>query len=180
MDLKDIGHIPWGHDARTGLFGEFVVGAHFYVLSLSIAAMLADEFAPIFNFSINVMGAFFFLILSVIQFNAWQGHLESRKQYRNLTGFYPFWHDPTIPRIMGFLCLLIGIFLFVDVGVSVLMLARTARHKSARFDDQPDGDKSQIMESKADAANNTMQSVGGISGSLSVPTGVSDKRFHAG
>jgi hypothetical protein len=170
-ELKDVGAVPWGWDARTTNFGEFVVAGHLYAFSLTLCSMLVNEMAPLLNFMLNLIGAFFFMVLSAIQFNAWRGFLEARERYRELTGFYPFWHDPTIPRIMGFLALLIGILLLMDTGISILSLTRDVRHKRARFNKQQGlgtlGSRGNQLETSG--PNITVDSVGGISGTLSVP-----------
>jgi len=175
--LKDIGAIPWGWDDRSTNFGEFVVTGHLYAFSLTLCAMMIHEMAPRLNFLLSILGAFFFLVLSAIQFNAWRGFREARTQYRDRTGFYPYWHDPTIPRIMGFLALLIGILLFMDTGMSILNLTRDLRQKKANFDPTLSGETGNQLQRSSSANNVSVDSVGGISGALSVPT--SEKtRYH--
>ncbi len=170
---------PGGNSAQSNNFGEFVLSAHLYVLSILLCADLAREPAPLVNLTVNVLGATFFLVLAAIQFNTWRGLELARHRYRDLTGLYPFWHDPTIPRVMAFAAMFVGFLLLVSAGLSVLILTKDTRRKKVRFhqEDVEEGDAEvgQLQEEGDDDDRGEKKrrhklddSGGGISGSLGV------------
>ncbi len=166
--LSEIGAVPWGANARTNAFGEFVLSAHLYTFSVLLCADFSKESAPLINLLVNVFGSLAFMVLAAIQFNAWRDPYQSRDQYRAMAKLYPYWHDPTVPRVMGFTAMLIGLLLVVSVGFSLLILTKDVRRKKVRF--HQDEENYMEDEAKEDKRKNSLDdSVGGIMGNLSVP-----------
>ena len=168
-----------GYDGRTNNYGEFVLSAHLYIFSILLVADFSRESAPLINLVVNLFGCFFFLVLSAIQFNSWRGLDAARENYRKLTGLYPFWHDPTIPRVMAFLAMLIGMLLIISSGLSVLILTKDRRRKKTNFHQEEDAEEGQSNSSKSESneedhkqetqKKHSFDDSGGISGSLGVP-----------
>ena len=104
--------------------GQFCVNTYLFTLLVLFFAYLAGDAAPIVNFLTDSLGGFLFLSLAVVQFVTWTSIEEAGQTCQEITGCHPRWIEPTVPRLMATMALLMALMLLGDTIVSIYSMQK--------------------------------------------------------